>query len=659
VVLHELHVHEIELQMQNEELRRSHVELEQARDRYRDLYDFAPVGYLTLSPEGRIIECNFAAGALLGWDRKDLHGHAFAQHLTQEDADRWHLHIKRTLESDAPLSCELDLKRSDDSRVTVILESRRRTPNGSPVVIATLTDISSRRQAEAALTASLELTQSVIDGSQSLIYVLDLEGRFRLVNARVAALFKLPTGQIVGKSRESFFPVAIAHEHRRNDLLAMNKGEYVEVEESNQETDGEHCYLSQRFPLFDGQATVVGVCGISTDITERKRTQSKLEHITRALLSLSSVNHHLVHAENEAQLLQSICQDVVKVNGYQMGWVGYVQHDQAKSIEVVARSEHEEGYVSWAQLTWAETPHGMGPTGRAIRSRQPQVCLDLANDQSYLPWREEALLRGYRSLISLPLVDRDSAQVFGVFNLYSDDLNAFIPDEVALLEEMAGDLAFGVRALRIRNERDLVLLKNQQQVAQLQDSLEDTVRAIATIGELRDPYTAGHQSRVAQLALALAKQMGLSQENAHAVYVAGVLHDLGKIRIPAEILSKPGKISAIEYALIQTHAHAGYEILKGISFPFPIAQMVLQHHERLDGSGYPQGLKGDAIMLEARILAVADVVEAMSSHRPYRAGMGVEVALKEIEKGSAKVFDPQVVEACLTLFRDTDFSFES
>ena len=179
------------------------------------------------------------------------------------------------------------------------------------------------------------------------------------------------------------------------------------------------------------------------------------------------------------------------------------------------------------------------------------------------------------------------------------------------------------------------------------------------MGEMRDPYTAGHQSRVAQLALALATQIGLPQEQAHAIYLAGVVHDLGKILIPAEILSKPGRITDIEYSLIKTHARAGYEILQGIDFPWPIAQMVLQHHERQDGSGYPQGLKGEAILLEARILAVADVVEAMCSHRPYRTGLGIETALKEIERGSGKEFDAQVVTTCLTLFRDQGFSFKS
>lgn len=274
-----------------------------------------------------------------------------------------------------------------------------------------------------------------------------------------------------------------------------------------------------------------------------------------------------------------------------------------------------------------------------------------------MPWREEALQRGYAASIALPLTNGDGS-VFGVLNVYAEEVNAFSPNEVALLEEMTDDLAFGVHTLHIRRERDLALEKNQQQLVQLQDNLEDTVHAIATIVEMRDPYTSGHQVRVANLAAAIAKQMGLPDGQVHAIHLAGVVHDLGKIQVPSEILSKPGKLTDIEFSLIKTHPQAGYDILKGINFPWPIALMVLQHHERLDGSGYPQGLKGDQIILEARILSVADIVEAMSSHRPYRAGLGIEVALATISAQRGSYFDPQVVDVCLTLFREQHYAFK-
>jgi putative nucleotidyltransferase with HDIG domain len=197
---------------------------------------------------------------------------------------------------------------------------------------------------------------------------------------------------------------------------------------------------------------------------------------------------------------------------------------------------------------------------------------------------------------------------------------------------------------------DLTLVKKQHQLAGVRDSLDHTLRAIAGIVEMRDPFTAGHQARVADLAAAIARQMALSDDQVNAIHLAGTLHDLGKIQIPAEILSKPGKLNAAESNLIKNHAQASYDILKHIAFPWPIAQIVLQHHERLDGSGYPQGLRGDAILPEARILGVADVVEAMSSHRPYRPSLGIDFALAEITRLRGRKFDPQTVDACLAVF---------
>ena len=192
----------------------------------------------------------------------------------------------------------------------------------------------------------------------------------------------------------------------------------------------------------------------------------------------------------------------------------------------------------------------------------------------------------------------------------------------------------------------------------LRGILEGTIKAFSSTVEKRDPYTAGHQKRVAQLARELAGEMGLHGRKVEGVYMAGLVHDVGKISVPSEILSKPGKLEPEEFAIIKKHPQVGYEILKDIEFPWPLAEIVLQHHEKWDGSGYPQGLKDGEILLEARILAVADVVEAMASHRPYRPALGVEAALREIKEGKGVLYDPDVVDACVKVFTQGDFKFE-
>jgi len=193
---------------------------------------------------------------------------------------------------------------------------------------------------------------------------------------------------------------------------------------------------------------------------------------------------------------------------------------------------------------------------------------------------------------------------------------------------------------------------------QLKEALDGIIHAIASTVEIRDPYTAGHQLRVAGLAFAIAREMGFSKAQAEGVRVAGTIHDLGKISVPAEILSRPGLLTEMEFEIIKTHPQAGYDILKDMKFPWPLARIVLQHHERMDGSGYPQGLSGENTLMEARILAVADVVEAMASHRPYRPALGIDVALKKISKNKGVLYDPEVVDACLKVFTENSFRFE-
>lgn len=192
-------------------------------------------------------------------------------------------------------------------------------------------------------------------------------------------------------------------------------------------------------------------------------------------------------------------------------------------------------------------------------------------------------------------------------------------------------------------------------VARLEQAMQSTINVVTTIGELRDPYTHGHERRVGEIAAAIAGEMGLEASQVEGIRIAGYLHDVGKIGVPAEILSKPARLTKAEYALVRDHAQQSYEILKTVPFPWPVAETAWQHHERLDGSGYPRGLKGEEILLEARVLAVADTLEAMSSHRPYRPGLGVENALGEIERNRGRLFDPLVVDACRRLFREKSY----
>lgn len=215
----------------------------------------------------------------------------------------------------------------------------------------------------------------------------------------------------------------------------------------------------------------------------------------------------------------------------------------------------------------------------------------------------------------------------------------------------------------VEDLKDISILKEaeaklQQSFKRLHKALEGTIHAMSLAVEMRDPHTAGHQKRVTDLAVAIARNLDLSEDKIDGLRMAALIHDIGKISIPAEILAKPGRITEKEFALIKDHPQVGYEILKKIEFPWPVAKIVLQHHERMNGSGYPQGLQGKHILLEARILAVADVVESIASFRPYRQALGIQTALKEITEERETLYDAQVVDICLNLFSEQRFMFE-
>ena len=236
-----------------------------------------------------------------------------------------------------------------------------------------------------------------------------------------------------------------------------------------------------------------------------------------------------------------------------------------------------------------------------------------------------------------------------------DGTKRYVEASVSLQKD-SSDKPIGFRGIaRDITERKQAEEELQQTLDSLRKAVGATIQVMVSAVEMRDPYTAGHQIRSADLARAIATEMGLPQDKIDGIRMAGSIHDIGKLSIPAEILSKPTKLTDIEFSLIKEHSRSGYEMLKDVESPWPLAQIVYQHHERMNGSGYPRNLKGDEILMEARIMAVADVVEAMASHRPYRPALGIEAALEEIEKNKGILYDDAVADACLRLFREKGY----
>lgn len=400
--------------------------------------------------------------------------------------------------------------------------------------------------------------------------------------------------------------------------------------------------------VYDCEGIEVIQCNIR-DNTKRHLAEIALRATNRALEMLSESNIALLHSETENVLLAEYCRIAVETGGYRMAWVGVADDGPDKDVKAISHFGHEDGYLELAKITWAETERGNGAVGHAIRSGQIQVVESIATDPMMTPWREEALKRGYQSSIALPF--RLPNQMMACLTLYGVKIDIWSAPERKLLQEIAADLAFGIAALQ-------TAIANIQYQFSLRESLEQTIQVIADTGEERDSYTAGHQRRVADICTRLATELGLSSDRIHGLHLAASIHDLGKIGIPAEILTKPRRLTAMEFGMIKEHTTISSNILKDVSFPWPIAQIIAQHHERIDGSGYPMGLTGEALLLESKILAVADVVEAMASHRPYRAALGMEAALSEITAQRGVTLDALVVDACLRIFHEQGYKIE-
>lgn len=526
----------------------------------------------------------------------------------------------------------------------------RDADSGRSLALHLFEDVTASRRDANALRKNHELLERIFDTAHFGIAYLDRDFNFIQVNRAYAEICRQAPEFFPGKNHFTLYPHA-ENEAIFRDVVASGRTFTVLAKPfdfPDQPARGTTYWDWTLHPLKNAAGTVEGLVFVLLDVTERTCAGRALARSNHALRTLSAGNTALVHATDEASLLREMCRIIVETGGYRSALVGYRRDDPAKSITLEASAGMDDAAFGAARLSWGGGELGGGALGLAIRTGEAHVIGDTRTDPRFAPWREAAERCGFRSVVALPLRGEGGAGIFGVLGIGAAE--PFQKAELELLSELAGDVAYGILNLRAREE-------NRVGADKLHHALQAMIEAIATTVEMRDPYTAGHQRRVAQLATAIAREMELPADRALGIHLAGTVHDLGKVSVPAEILVKPTRLSEVEFTLVKGHAQNGYEILKGVSFPWPIARMVREHHERLDGSGYPLGLKGEAILLESRILAVADVVEAMASHRPYRPGLGIDAALAEIVKGRGKVYHPEAVDACLRLFREKDFRF--
>ncbi|MEI6451366.1 MAG: PAS domain S-box protein [Actinomycetes bacterium] len=595
--VHELRVHQIELEMQNEELRRAQHELDAQREKYFELFDLAPVGYLTIGDKGIVGDANLTAARLLGVERRRLVGRSFSAFVLAADRDSYYrlrTLLKRTGE---PRTCELRLQRPGGAPMWALLEATAaQDGEGAPAFRLTLSDISVRKQAEEALRASEALYRSLLSASPDDITITDLEGRIRMVSPAALTMFGYEReDQMLGRALTEFI-VPEDRERVQAGVALMHQGVFPGPGEyRGLRADGSTFAIEANAELVrDAHEQPTGMIFIVRDITERMLAAEALR------------------AGEER--FRSLLQDArsVSVQGY--GSDGTTRYWNQASERLYGYSAQEA--MGRRLVDLIIPPEMRGDVEQAIRR--------MAETGQPIPSSELTLRR------------KDGSRV----PVFSSHTIVQIPGREQELFCIDIDLTE-------RKQAEEALARSAQE---LREQLHDTVKTMGAIVGLRDPYTAAHERRVTALAAAIAVEMGLDDEAREGLAFAAEVHDVGKIGVPAEILSKPGALSEVEYDLIKQHPEAGRELLGAIHFSQPVAEIVAQHQERLDGSGYPRGLKGEEILLEARILAVADVVEAMASHRPYRPSLGLEAALAEVRSGAGVRYDAEAVAACERAF---------
>ncbi len=462
--------------------------------------------------------------------------------------------------------------------------------------------LSSYKQAEETIRKHREEYRIIFDSVPIIITYIDKDGRFIRINRVGAAALGSTPKEVVGKTFYDFFPPdeAVKFISRSKEVIESKVPIRGSISRATLPSGKNIWTQTDIIPYLDDNGNSLGSINVVEVITERKIAEEAHRESEERFRNMTNLLPQTVFETDEKANFT-----FVNSQGYET--FGYSEEDIARGINVLNTIISED-------------------RDRAIENIDRRI-----KDENFLPQEYTA-------------VRKDETRFPAV--IYA---NPIIRDSKYA----------GMRGILIDiTDRKQLELNLEKSVADLNKTLHDIVSTMSTIVELKDPYTAGHQKRVARLAAVIAEEIGLPDEKVDYIRTAALIHDIGKLYVPSDIMSKPGKLSDLEHKIIRTHAESSYDILKSIDFPWPIAKIAWQHHERLDGSGYPNGLKEDEILLEAKILSVADVVEAMASHRPYRPALGIDEALAEISENRDKLYDPVVVDACVKLFKEKRFTLE-
>lgn len=415
-------------------------------------------------------------------------------------------------------------------------------------------------------------------------------------------------------------------------------------------------FISKSLPLYDEDRQYRCSLHVLEETTQVRQTQKSNRRVKLALKVVTACLREIPQAMDATQMLEAICHAMVNSGFYRVAHAVRAQHDDSRSLATLSFHSLPATVPPLPLDTWSDAPEKRSVAAVAINSQKTCVVQDLLHAPEFGFCHRYAAKYHLVATIGLPLFRQ--GVVWGSLVLYSDETGAFSEEEIAVLDILGVSISFGLSMLHASADDQESLRSSVQQLDAMNRHLEQIIVALEIAIEARQPYGSTHQHLVGEIGMAIAQEMGLPPAQAYGVRLAGILHDVGKVKVPDEVLHRTGALSEEERQLIRQHPRAGYEVLSGVELPWPLARTVLQHHERLDGSGYPDGLKAQDILLEAKIVAVADVIEAMAYQRRDHPRLGLPAALAELERHKGTLFDPAVVDAALRLFREKGFQIQ-
>ena len=616
------------------------------------LFDYAPDAYYISDLKGNFIDCNRAAEGLTGYKKEELIGKNFLKLKILSPADipkEAKLFTKELRELPTETS-ELVLSRKDNTKIKVEISAYLIKIKGRTLVLGIARDITKRKKAEKALVEFKEKYHTVFENTGTASMVIEDDGSISMINTHFGKLSGYPKREVENKMKWTDLVIPEDLERMKKYYIASRKFAKNPPKEYEFRIIDRKGKIKDMFlktgTIPNTKKSIVSLI----DITRRKRAEERIKHLDLVIHAIRKVNQLIIKEKDRERLLKGVCDSLIKTRGYYHARI-VLLNEEEKIITHIEAALRKDFLPLVKLLKKGE----MTPCGRlALKKSDVVIIKDPASACPDCPLVQACSARG--SVMTARL--KHGGMIYGVMSVSIPVHFINDKEEHALFKELAGDIALGLHSIEMRGKLDKQTHDLQQSYQRTKKAMDATIETMSKIVEAKDPYTAGHQQRVSQLTTAIAKELNLSPDKVEGIRVASLIHDIGKIGLPTEILSKPTRLTDIEFSLIKSHSQIGYDVLKSIDFSYPVANIVLQHHERLDGSGYPNHLKGGQISLEACILGVADVVEAMSSHRPYRPALGIDKALEEISQNKGILYDPEVADTCLKLFKEKGFKFE-